>query len=92
MAETKIPEMVERVARAISAERWNRPEQFDMESDAWRDAHRDMARAAIAAMREQTEAMTSAADAEANRYYGNAHELLFPDHAWRIMIDAALGG
>jgi hypothetical protein len=46
--DTTIPEMVERVARAISAERWKRPEQFDMESESWRNAHRDMARAAIA--------------------------------------------
>jgi hypothetical protein len=73
-----VPEMVERVARAISAERWNRPSQFDMESESWRDAHRDMARAAIVAMLEPTAAMM------------NGFRIASSDE-WRAAIDAALG-
>jgi hypothetical protein len=65
---------VERVARAI-VER----DEWDDYSPALQDACRKMARRAIAAMREPSEAMLSAADAYVHQ-----------ENVWRRMIDAAL--
>ena len=65
--------MIERVARAMCA-----ADGGSQEVDVHH--YRDMARAAIAAMREPTEAMTR------TLWTG-----IPPKAAWRTMIDAALG-
>lgn len=91
----KQPMMVERVARAISENNFHNDETIW--SRLWdelpaenRSTYIRIARAAIDAMREPTEAMEDAADSEAERYFGNSHECLSPAHAYRVMIDAAL--
>jgi hypothetical protein len=73
-------EMAERVARAMHGNRyeWPRPEFAEHRED-----YREMARRAIAAMREPTEAMLNAANSEE---VGHPWATL----AWRAMIDAAL--
>lgn len=75
-------EMVERVARAI-AERDRNPaddDEWDQLKPWVQDAFREDARAAIAAMREPTDAMISEAMAERDCYYS----------IYTAMIDAAL--
>ena len=72
---TDLPEMVERVARAITTARYGSRCAFHAE-------HKKMAIAAIQAMREPTQAMWDAG--------ARAAEELEPN-AWEAMIDAALG-
>jgi hypothetical protein len=63
MSET--PEMVERVARACAAARFGTIVDriyWNQESDSWRQAHIDIALAAIEALCEPTEAMVDAAE------------------------------
>lgn len=78
------PEMVVRVAVAIDAE------FVRLGEDA---SARDIARAAMRAMREPTEDMISAAD-DANADYRtinlNGHAHLGPEGVWYAMIDTAL--
>ncbi len=77
---TKIPEMVERVAGALfEAARGIKWEYAD---DANRGGFLTEAQAAIAAMREPTEAMAEAAESWPESYG--------PRETWRLMIDAAL--
>lgn len=73
-------DMVERVAKALHAGSDSPTEWFDYETD--REYWRDQARAAIAAMREPTEAMCAAAEATGDHWYF--------DDSWAAMIDAAL--
>ena len=83
--------MVERVARALFEKQqphhagahvqWNNENEDWCEED--RDGFRDLARAAIAAMREPTEGMLAAGLAELLGY-GEARDV------WPAMIDAAL--
>lgn len=75
-------EMVERVARAISAE------HIRLDGMTWEQCHpkyqedrRRMARAAIAAMREPTQAMILG---------DNKHDDYDPKYVWQLMIDEAL--
>lgn len=80
-------EMVERVARATYEARPYGDEHagdliWDRLEDGWKDRHRDMARAAIEAMREPTDAMVDAA-------YGRERTGTERGN-WRAMIDAAL--
>ena len=77
--------MIERVARALSLE--NQSENF-MIGEAWeipglvnKDGYRKLARAAIEAMREPTEAMIAADQ-------GQADEDAIA--SWQAMIDAAI--
>jgi hypothetical protein len=73
--------MIERVARALSATKaWG---EFDMQSPAWQQAHRDMARLVIQVMREPTDAMMEAPPDIAGENPGLSE-------IWRAMIDAAL--
>jgi hypothetical protein len=84
----QVPEMIERVAKAISAERWGRPEQFDMESEAWRNAHRDMAYAALLEALIPTDAMIARGEREALR--DGAHDCEVPmADVWCAMMDEA---
>ncbi len=85
MAE-QIPEMVERVARAIFTAGGTAPgiRQYDDLSVAMKISWYDSARAAIAALREPTEAMCDECGGFA------IHELETAE-LWRAMIDAALG-
>jgi hypothetical protein len=77
-------EAVERVARALwdAAGDLRDPERWDETSERFRDDYRRRARAAIAALREPTEAMILA----------GVHHDNMGDMAgrWRAMIDAAL--
>jgi DNA-binding LacI/PurR family transcriptional regulator len=93
-----MPEMVERVARAM----WERTHDGSWPEDADRTGHdnldlyREDARAAIAAMREPTEAMGKAAATHCNERLressviqsGRLSVPIFD--IWRAMIDAAL--
>jgi hypothetical protein len=94
-------EMIERVARAMALK--------DRGSDQWdsmADGHSqygedglfkadylDLARAAIEAMREPTEAMKDIIEGNAYIQGGlddcNKHDI--PHHSWHLMIEAALG-
>jgi hypothetical protein len=47
-------------------------------------------RAAIFSMREPTEAMVSAAEEKAEEVFGNRHERLDYERAWKVMIDEML--
>lgn len=80
-------EMVERVAAAMV--------DADFDVDSWRhvdenmkDRLRAMARAAIAAMREPTEAMVASGLAENGRGAGTYEDYTLD--AWQAMIDEAL--
>lgn len=73
--------MVERVARALVAARFNRP--FHMQSEDMRTNAREMARIAIEAMREPTLEMLGAIPGYSGRRY--------EQEVWRLMINAALG-
>lgn len=78
-------EMIERVARAICRAGICGPRDHlnEQEDRNWRKFELE-ARAAIAAMREPTEAMITAADVE-------VHSDFLPPHmTWERMIDAAL--
>ena len=92
-------EMVERVARAVAAADWraeideaSEPERwleaaiaYDLTNDNGRFRYDEIARAAIEAMREPTEAMIDAGYA-----VGYSPDPLPTDLVWRAMIDAAL--
>jgi hypothetical protein len=80
---SEAPEMVERVARACAEARFGTGIYWNQESDSWRQAHIDIALAAIAAMRVPTEAML-AIPVPITRA-----ELVV---IWRAMLDAALKG
>lgn len=68
-------EMVERVARAMARHRWD---EFDEEH---REAGRELARNAIAAMREPTKSIANV----------NTMSIAYgSDEIWRAMIDEAL--
>lgn len=96
----KTPEMVERAAKAIAAERFGTTVDrlhWDQESDSWRQTHIDMALAAIEAMREPTEAMLHAKAAPDAEMTGGKDCSVdgFLDtwdaiDVWRAMVDAAL--
>lgn len=82
--------MVEKVARAIAGtlgEDWNRPTMFMQQAtdthETCREVYRDMARAAIEAMREPTEAIEEA-------IWLRSESRSTMDCAWRAAIDAAL--
>jgi hypothetical protein len=80
--------MIERVARAAAAARFGTTVDqlyWNQESDAWRQAHIDIARATIAAMREPVADMFQAIPAGA---HPEMHETVLEN--WRAMIDAAL--
>lgn len=85
-------EMVERVAQAIAL--WDGTEWggFLGSRECSRNRYRDMARAAIEAMRDPTLEMQAAVAFDHDIQCGlddcNKHDI--PDKAWRIMIDAAL--
>ena len=89
-------EMVERVARAMFA-RENRARdgwtwEREIENVDLRTYWLDSARAAIAALREPTEAMLMAAREDSGAYTSNAEQDCEPYlEAWQEMIDAALG-
>jgi hypothetical protein len=74
-------EMVERVAKAIYENETWKSWEHEGRIDPWRDAYIVAAQAAIAAMREPTEAMLKVGE------YG----AIKPAFVWGIMIDAALG-
>jgi hypothetical protein len=87
MLEAEIPEMVERVARAILLARpFFKPEEIVRAQvgnwPIWHQAIVD-ARAAIAAMREPTAAMQKAGAVASAKYHVTSE-------AWCVMIDAAL--
>lgn len=71
-------EMVERVAKAMARHRWD---EFDEEQ---REAGRELARNAIAEMREPTELMIQAGERL------EPDTLMFVSDYWRAMIDEAL--
>ena len=92
MAIDKIPEMVERVARALADEELPQcgganSNAFATGRPAWTYFTRK-AKVAIAAMREPTEAMTKGSEWLYPRY-DDPHES--HEDVWRAMIDAALG-
>ena len=89
-------EMVERVAEAIresiKAQMDGHPIPGDVAPDSWTASGGTVdcvliARAAIEAMREPTEAMLRQAVADADEYRFGQHEAR---HAWLAMIDSAL--
>lgn len=93
-------EMVERVARALEVADGCGPDDpayirfpgavsFGL---CWRDKYADKARAAIAAMREPTDAMTAAADDLDVYPLGSStpSQSAMIDEKWQAMIDAAL--
>lgn len=95
--------MIERVARAAFAQTEKRgrlagysgaPMTWDTESEALHDDWRAVARAAIEAMREPTEAMCKAGNAltlvsgTMSGCWSDHHPE--PEYAWGAMIDAAL--
>lgn len=91
MSETT--EIVERVARAIACARWNVPtEPVEAEElrqfveDHWRH-YEPKARAALAAMREPTQAMTDIGWEHIPHRYCSGEDV---GNAWQAMIDAAL--
>lgn len=85
--------MVERVARAIWEEWWTPPPKlsWDEAADGNKRVGRLIARAAIAAMREPTDAMKEAGlkVIMASWDYGGMDQDTEID-AWQVMIDAAL--
>lgn len=88
-----VPEMVERVARVLSAtqggDHW-----FDQMTESGRNAYRDLARQAIAALREPTEAMMRAGGAlvgaRATLAVGSIDEWPGLYRIHQAVIDAAL--
>jgi hypothetical protein len=76
-------EMIERVAQAMHGNRyeWPRPEFAEHRED-----YRAMARKAIEAMREPTEAMLDAIEAPP----GVSQWRDYAERDWHVMIDAAL--
>lgn len=76
MAETMVPEMVERVARGLFVRAFgDGPPTWDEATTLHRQLYIDDARAAIAAMREPTDAIATEEDMK---------------DVWRGMVDAAL--
>jgi hypothetical protein len=87
MSET--PEMVERVARACAAARFGTIVDriyWNQESDSWRQAHIDIALAAIEALCEPTEMMLCECTDAWGDPIGTGKDF------WHAMIDAALRG
>jgi len=83
-----VSEMVERVARAIHDMHSAGP-AYELAADDWRD----MARAAIEAMREPTEEMVATHDKHVLSYCIEEDAWITPDDAkanWSTMIDEAL--
>ncbi len=76
-------EMIERVAKAQAGARW------DLFDDEHKDAARDLARAAIEAMREPTEEMKEAGSDFVYEAWGDGKTIA--REAWQANIDAALG-
>lgn len=86
---TKIPEMVERVARRMHAKHF----EFAVPDDSGHPGlfyFREMARVALQAMREPTEAMLAAVPA-GTCFTCNRDWYSGPQEIWQSMIDAALG-
>ena len=75
-------EMVERVAKAIHADRSLQHCEWETEAPTMRGFYLSCARAAIEAMREPTREMTAAAQTRWNAGHDRT--------AWRLMIDEAL--
>lgn len=100
--DSQMSEMVERVARALArrqlmagavfygGQRLDANLKPHTEETLW-PYHKDMARAAIEAMREPTDGMRAAVEADSDIQNGlddcNKHDI--PDRSWAIMIDAA---
>lgn len=84
-------EIVERVAKAVFLHERSDGEWNAM-NETGRGYYRDLARIAIAAMREPTEAMRAAVEGDQQIQCGlddcNKHGI--PYDAWELMIDAAL--
>lgn len=85
--------MIERVARAMCADDsphndWDSRDMSDFTRDAWRK----MAKAAIEAMREPTDEMIAAGEAEFFEHLPEARDwtLSYTKTAYEAMIDAAL--
>lgn len=78
-------EMVERVARALYAVNTGGAASWEDEAPEFQQWVCEQARAAIAAMREPTEAMVEEGASEIRAAGG-------PEFVWRAMIDAALKG
>lgn len=76
-------DMVERVAKALARHEFGDFDETWFGHEAFMGDYRELARAAIAAMREPTEAMLEAAFAKTG-YRTTAEE------HWQLMIDAAL--
>jgi hypothetical protein len=83
------PEMVERVAMAIARSRHGASLRWEQETGGLRQSALDDARAAIAAMREPTEAMMKAAGADQNYADGGGLERHdFEEEYWRAIAEA----
>lgn len=92
---SEVPEMVERVARAIYEGRNGKGcKPWSLLTNAHKDPYRGDARASIEAMREPTEAMLAAAsEADALNWSledGEGLDGVSWDLAYQAMIDAAL--
>lgn len=87
-----MPEMIERVARALAMADGMHPQAASNDADeqpAW-TLYVGMAKAAIESLREPTEAMVEASAAIYGDNYLYRHR--YSKDQWRAMIDAALKG
>lgn len=83
-----VTEMIERVAKAHwDASKSPLTREWDDCAEYFKETMRDRARAAIAAMREPTEAMVTAGKAHTDTYYSKDGDFAL---GWNAACDAAL--